>query len=302
MSTGSMKIGNAPCSWGVIENVEGSRITWETVLDEIASTGYEGTELGDWGFLPTDPAVLKNELAARNLALVGSWVSVSLHDEDKHARAVKNALETARLLSAVAGTEPLIILGNDPHTDFLRTTHAGRITREMGLSDAQWQVFNAGANAVARAVREETGLRTVLHPHIATYVETPQEIARFVEGTDPDLVGIAFDTAHFAYGGDNPLEALERYISRVRHVHLKGYSEAAAAHCRAKGIDGVAAVGEGVFCELASSDIDFAAVLEILRTHNYDGWLVVEQDVLPGTGTPRENAQRNRDHLRSLGL
>ncbi|TVQ36514.1 MAG: xylose isomerase [Spirochaetaceae bacterium] len=297
-----MRVGNAPCSWGVIENVEGSRITWETILDEIAATGYAGTELGDWGFMPTDPEKLKAALKERGLTLIGSWVSVSLHDEDKHDRAVSDAVRTARLLRAVGGDEPLIILGNDPHRDFLRTTRAGRITPELGLNDEQWTAFNRGADTVARAVREETGLQTVLHPHIATYVETPEEIARFVEGTDPDLIGIAFDTAHFAYGGSDPLDALKRYIDRVWHVHLKGYSEAAAGKCRTQGIDGVAAVGQGVFCELAESDIDFAAILKILNEHGYNRWAVVEQDVLPGTGTPRENAQRNRDYLRSIGL
>lgn len=297
-----IRVANAPCSWGIIENVDGDRGTWETVLDEIALTGYAGTELGDWGFMPTDPGRLSQELARRNLALVGSWVSVLLHDEDKHQRAVADALRTARLLREVGGESAMVILGNDPHTDFVRTKFAGRITPEMSLSDRQWDIFCTGANLVARAVRDETGLRTVLHPHIATHVETPAEIERFVQGTDPGLVGIAFDTAHIAYGGGDPITALRRYIDRVWHFHFKGYSETAAAHCRREGIDGVDAVGEGVFCDLPGSDIDFRAILEILTEHDYDGWGVVEQDVLPGTGTPKDNAQRNRDFLRTLGV
>lgn len=293
---------NAPCSWGVIENVEGKRITWEQVLDEIAATGYEGTELGDWGFMPTDRSRLAEELRKRNLELLGSWVSVRLQDADKHQRAVADALRTARLLRAVGGERAMVILGNDPHTDFVRTKFAGRITPEMGLTKEEWRTFCIGANSVARAVREETGLRTVLHPHIATHVETPEEIDRFVEGTDPDLIGIAFDTAHIAYGGGDPVATLERYIDRVRHVHFKGYSRAAAARCRENGIDGVDAVGEGVFCELSRSDIDLSQIIELLTNHGYDGWGVVEQDVLPGSGTPKENARRNREFLRSLGV
>lgn len=297
-----IRIGNAPCSWGVIENVEGNRITWETVLDEIAATGYEGTELGDWGFMPTDPSRLKDELAKRDLAMIGSWVSVYLHDPDKHQRSINDAVRTARLLAAVGGSDPVIVLGNDPHTDFVRTANAGRVTPEMGLSGDQWKIFAEAANSVARAVKKEAGLRTVFHPHIATYVETPAEITAFLDGTDPDLVGIAYDTAHIAYGGGDPIAFLRTNISRVRHVHFKGYSEKAAAHCRANRIDGVAAVGEGVFCELSGSDIDFSEVLSVLTEKNYDGWIVVEQDVLPGTGTPRDNAQRNRDFLRGIGI
>jgi len=297
-----IRIANAPCSWGIIENVEGTRTTWETVLDEIAATGYVGTELGDWGFMPTDPQVLSAELERRNLDLVGAWVSVHLHDPDKLATDTADALRTAALVAAVGGPDALIILGNDPHTDFMRTKHAGRITESMGLTEEQWKVFGAGANAVARAVREQTGLRTVLHPHVATYVETPAEIQRFVEVTDANLVGLAFDTAHFAYGGSDPVAALKRYIHRVWHIHFKGYSEAAAAECRAEKIDAVDAVGRGVFCDLAGSDLDYAAFLEVLQSNNYQGWIVVEQDVLPGTGTPKDNARRNRDFIAALGL
>ncbi|MFP4152902.1 MAG: TIM barrel protein [Alkalispirochaeta sp.] len=297
-----IRVANAPCSWGVIENVEGSRLTYENVLDEIAETGYAGTELGDWGFMPTDPGALAAALEKRGLALVGSWVSVYLHDPSRLEQSISEAVRTARLLRAVGGEEAVIVLGNDPHTDIIRTNNAGRITPDMGLTPAQFRKFTDGANAVARAIRDETGLRTVFHPHIATFVETPDEIRQFVDGTDPDLVGIAFDTAHIAYGGGDPVEALRRYGDRVRHVHFKGYSEAAAAKCRAEKIDGVAAVGEGVFCELAGSDIDFPAILSVLREIGYDGWIVNEQDVLPGTGTPKENARRNREFMRSIGI
>lgn len=295
-----IRVGNAPCSWGVIENVQGSRTTWETVLDEIASTGYAGTELGDWGFMPTDPGVLRTELKRRDLQLIGAWVSVHLHDIDKRARDASDALRTARLIAEVRGADGIIILGNDPHTDFVRTKFAGRVTSDMGLSKENWKIFGDGANSIAAKIREEFGLRTVLHPHVATYVETPAEISAFLSATDPELVGIAFDTAHIAYGGSDPVETLKQFIDRVWHVHFKGYSQAAATECRTLGIDAVEAVGRGVFCDLESSDVDFGAILTILQDHMYEGWIVVEQDVLPGTGTPKENAYRNREFIRSL--
>ncbi len=47
-----IKIANAPCSWGVLEfELEGKFLGYEQVLNEIAETGYAGTELGDWGFM-----------------------------------------------------------------------------------------------------------------------------------------------------------------------------------------------------------------------------------------------------------
>src|ERR1700724_489419 len=94
-------VGNAPVSWGVIENVEGERGGYARVLDEMHETGFAGTELGDWGFMPTDPTVLRQELAARNLKLLASWVSVYLHDAGRHAASEADAVRTARLLAEV---------------------------------------------------------------------------------------------------------------------------------------------------------------------------------------------------------
>ena len=132
--TRKISIGNAPCSWGVIENVEGSRGGYAQVLDEMQETGYLGTELGDWGFMPTDPAVLAGELAARNLKLLSSWVSVKLHDADCHAASEADAVRTARQLATVGGPDCLIVLGNDPYMDPMRTLDAGRIRPDQGMS------------------------------------------------------------------------------------------------------------------------------------------------------------------------
>ena len=101
MTNAKIRVGNAPVSWGVIENVAGERGGYVRVLDEMQETGFEGTELGDWGFLPTDPVVLSQELATRNLKLLASWVSVYLHDPSRLAESEAAAVRTARLLAEV---------------------------------------------------------------------------------------------------------------------------------------------------------------------------------------------------------
>lgn len=295
-------VGNAPCSWGVIEGVEGLRGGYVQVIDEMHETGYVGTELGDWGFMPTDTEELRAELKARELKLLASWVSVWLHDADRHAESEADAVRTARQLAAVGGPNALIVLGNDPYGDPIRTLHAGRITPEMGMSEAQWATFAEGANRIARAVKRETGLRTVFHHHIGTWVETPEETARFLDLTDPEVMGLCFDTGHCRFGGGDPLTMLNRHADRIWHVHFKDHNPEVAAQSRIHGWGGVESVGHGLFCELGKGDVDFPGVLARLRELNYPGWIVVEQDVLPGMGSPRESAARNRAYLRSIGL
>src|SRR5260370_28712118 len=147
-------------------------------------TGYQGTELGDWGFMPTDPDTLRQELKARDLSLLASWVSVYLHDPSRRAESEAAAVRSARLLAEVGGPESLIVLGNDPYGDPMRTHFAGRIQPEQGMTDAQWQVFTEGANRVARAVQRETGFRTVVHHHIRTWVEKPAGTAQTLRVND----------------------------------------------------------------------------------------------------------------------
>ncbi len=299
-----MRIGNAPCSWGVLEfEGEAEAIGYGRMLDELAETGYAGTELGDWGFMPTEPGALRGELARRELTMLGAFVPVALADAGAHAAGEAQALRVARLLAAVAGeTPPVVVLADDNGADPVRAGRAGRITPDLALDAAAWPVFARGAEGIARAVVAATGLRTVFHHHCAGWIETPDEIARLLDLTDPDLLGLCFDTGHYTYGGGDPLDGLARFGDRIAYVHFKDCDPAVAARARAEGWDYVAAVRGGVFCELGRGAVDFPAVARVLGRRGYDGWVVVEQDVLPGLGTPRESARRNRDYLWGLGL
>ncbi len=297
-----LRVANAPCSWGVIENVAGERGGYVRVLNEMHAAGYAGTELGDWGFMPTEPNALRAELAGRQLALLASWVSVFLHDEARHEQSEADAVRTARLLAEVGGPDALIVLGNDPYGDPMRTRYAGRITPEQAMKSAQWDVFVAGANRVARAVRRETGLRTVFHHHIGTWIETPEETAKLMSLTDPDVLGLCFDTGHYRFGGGDPLAGLQAHADRIWHVPFKDHDPNVAAQSRRQGWSGVQSVEHGVFCELGRGDVDFPAILKQLEAMRYNGWIVVEQDVLPGMGSPLESARRNRAYLHDIGL
>lgn len=297
----TIRVANAPCSWGVLEfELAGEAAGAERVLAEMAEAGYAGTELGDWGFLPTDPAALRRLLASHRLELVGAFVPVALAEPGRQDEGVGRALRTARLLAAVAPAA-LIVLSDENGAVPTRLQHAGRIGPGMGLDGAGWDRFAAGAERVARAVRDEAGLRTVFHHHAAGYVETPDEIEALMTRTDPGLLGLCLDTGHLALGGGDPLAALERYADRVWHVHFKGFDGAVAARAREQGWDYFRAVREGVFCELDGGP-GFPDLATRLRERGYDGWIVVEQDVLPGMGTPLESARRSRAYLGGIGL
>jgi inosose dehydratase len=245
---------------------------------------------------------LSEEIHGRNLKLVGAFVPVALKRPEAHQPGIDVAVRTARLMTVVEGNLPLIILADENGSIPERTKNAGRVTPEMGLSDSEWQIFAEGAEKVAAAVRMETGLRTAFHHHCAGYVETPAEIEKLMSLTDPHLLGLVFDCGHYRFGGGNPLEGLKKYGKRVWHFHFKDYQPEIGKQGVKEGWDYFQSVSAGLFCELGKGDVDFPALLAELDKIGYEGWGVVEQDVLPGMGKPKESAQRNRDYLASIGL
>ena len=313
MEEDQILIGNAPCSWGSLEfeGIEGKPVGYEQMLDELAATGYTATELGDWGFLPTDTAVLTTALNKRQLALTGGLVPVALKNPDAHAPGEAMALRVARQLTKVNN-------GDTAHSPFLvladengvigsnRTRNAGRITPEMGLRDDEWQIFAQGANRIAQAVHSETGLQTVFHHHCAGYVETPDEIARLLELTDSECLGLVFDTGHYAFGAGmesgKVLDGLNRFADRIWYIHFKDFASTLADRVRGHAWDYFTSIQHGIFSELGQGSVDFPAVLAWLRQRNYAGYITVEQDILPGMGSPKESAQRNREYLKGIGL
>jgi inosose dehydratase len=308
-----IRVANAPVSWGAITftGFDEEPLGYDVVMDEIAETGYAGTELGDWGFYPTEPAQLRAELDRRGLSLRGAYVAVRLRDPRALNEDLAHAVRVARLMAAVEPdgdrrNGPFLVIADANGTDPVRSGNAGRITSAMGLPEEEWPGFAGRAGAVARAVREEAGLRSVFHHHSAGWVETPAEVDRFLAETDPETVGLVFDTGHYSFGagesGPSVIEAMNRWAGRIWYVHFKDYSPEIARRSRDEGWNYVQSIRAGVFSELGKGSVDFPAVIKWLLDRGYEGWAVVEQDVLPGMGTPKESARRNREYLASLGL
>lgn len=298
-----IQIANAPCSWGALEfELEGKSLGYPQVLSEMVETGYAGTELGDWGFMPSNPDELHKVLDEKKLQLLGAFVPVALSKKEAHDAGIELALKTAGLMYDAGYKNAFIVLADENGTVDVRTKNAGRITPEMSLSDEQWKTFAVGAEKVAKAVKDKYGMRTVFHHHCAGYVETPREVDKLLSLTNPSLLGLCLDMGHYAFGGGDPVAALKKHYDRIWHVHFKDFDPEVGKAAREKNYDYFKSVEEGVFCELGKGNVDFPAIVEILREKKYDGWIVVEQDVLPGMGSPKKCADHNRKYIKSLGL
>lgn len=298
-----IQIANAPCSWGALEfELEGKSLGFDQVLNEMVETGYAGTELGDWGFMPSEPNKLHTVLKNKNLQLLGAFVPVALAKENEHQAGIELALKTAGLMHDAGYNNAFIVLADENGSIEERTQNAGRIKPEMGLNDVQWRTFAKGANNVAQEVKDKYGMRTVFHHHCAGYVETPEEVAKLMELTNPELLGLCLDMGHFAFGGGNPVEALEKYYDRIWHVHFKDFDPVVGKEARDNNYNYFKSVENGVFCELGKGNVDFQSIVNILNQKGFKGWIVVEQDVLPGMGLPKKCADNNRKFIKSLGL
>ena len=299
---GEIIVGNAPVSWGVYE-ADRPNPPFARVLDEIAAAGYEGTELGPFGYLPLDAETLARELAARKLKLGSSFVPVALEDPARRDAAVQTALAVGRLLATQQVKEVIVADDEDP----ARVKVAGRVTARHGWSDAQWREAVATLHAIARALKDELGMRVVVHHHAGTFVETPAEIDRLMKDTDPALVGLLLDTGHAAYGGADPVGISARHGSRIGYVHLKDVSGKELDHVRNTTVPMDEAWKRGVFCPLGEGVVDFPKVVDTLRAKGYSGWMIVEQDVVPDARgrlvpEPAQSAKKSREYLRRLGL
>ena len=188
-----IKVGNAPVSWGVMEVAGwGEQIPYSKVLDEITAAGYAGTELGPYGYFPTESHELAAELSARALQLVASFVPIPLAHAQRHEAGYQDAMKVASLLAQTGA--PLIVLADEMSE--ARMAVSGRVDESRdGMNDSQWCSAAQILTRIAAACRE-LGLSAVFHHHAGTFVETPQEIARLCASTDSDLLGLCLDTGH----------------------------------------------------------------------------------------------------------
>jgi len=271
-------------------------LPYATFLDELKSAGYEGTELGPYGYLPKDPKILKTDLESRSLTLTSAFVPLRLKDPSANVDAVRAVGELLQSLGA-----RFLVLADALWPE--REVVAGRVENSgVALTSDEWRTVVANVSAACR-VASEFQLRCVFHHHAGTYIETPSEVKQLLDRTQ---AGLCLDTGHYVYGRGDPVEAVESFGSRVEYLHFKDVNPKRLGTVRRSQLDFLGGVRAGVFCELGAGCVRFPELLQRLEQIQYDGWAVVEQDVdasLPGSPAPLDSARARREYLRSrLGI
>jgi inosose dehydratase len=298
-----IRAATAPINWGIMEHVEfPAAYPYGRVLDEMAAAGYSGTELGPYGFLPTDPALLRQELQKRSLTLCSAFVDIELSNKSAHEESQAYVARSAKLISE-AGAR-LLVLSDRITPERNAVAGRRRDANQISWSEPEWQTAATAIREVI-ALCKTHGLKVAFHHHAGSHVETPEEIDHLFSLFPADQLGLCLDTGHYIYGGGDAVAFLERQVSRVWCVHLKDVNEMKSAEARRERMNFHKAVRHGIFAPLGKGSVDFPQILSLLQSGHFDGWAVVEADVLTGgvgADAPLANATAGREYLRQFGI
>jgi inosose dehydratase len=289
-----LKIGIGPSAYGVRAPHSDTEIPWESFLDLAQSADFDGVELGALGYLPQDGRRLRTELRRRGLdlaagALIADFAFGEQWQETKRRRTV-----LCDLLVQCGATR--LVLIDAPAGPPRAVEHGAELDRPAWLRaiDRVGEVASYANNL---------GLVAAFHPHAGTIIETPEEVEQFLVDSDPRVVGLCLDTAHYGYFKGDAASLIKRHGTRIAHLHIKNVNPTVLAEVRNRHLSFEQAVAMGVMTDLESGMIDFPVVLEALAEADYHGWAVVEHDISPASlVSPQEVAVKNRKFLTRLGI
>lgn len=282
-----MLIGNAPCSWG-ITYPQGNSYSWSQYLDEVAAAGYRGTELGPFGFLPKDAALLRNELARRELTMIGAT----------HVHTFSQAGSAPAFMATLADLAQLLVSLDARHLVIMDESNAYPAGKEGVLDDAGWRALVSMVRDAQTLVEGQFGLKLSFHPHIGTAVEKEVQIDRLLADTE---VSLCFDTGHHAFWDQDPIGYMEKVFPRIAYMHLKNVDPAVRARVLSGELSVADSYAAGVMCPLPDGAVDIQGVMRLLAERNFTGPIVVEQDVAENAiETPLQLATRNLAYMNGI--
>ncbi|WP_138471992.1 TIM barrel protein [Poseidonocella sp. HB161398] len=306
----TMTVTTAPCCWGVDDVRNPHLPPWRRVLDEAAAAGYGGLELGPYGYMPLDPALVGGALEERGLHVVAGTIFDDLVDPRNRDSLLRQTREICAMVSALPVpprapgqrfAAPYLTVMDWGHD--ARDYAAGHGDRAPRLDEAGWHGMVANIRAIAETARDEFGLRAVIHPHAGGHVEFRDEIDRILEDIPAGTAGLCLDTGHALYSGMDPLWALERYWDRIDYLHFKDIDAAKYQEVMGRTIRFFEACAEGVMCPIGDGAIDYPAIRRFLEAKGYAGYITVEQERDPqSAGGSLADVRRSRDYLERAGF
>lgn len=301
----NVRVANGPLSYGVFEltvrdfpNLPGP----DDVLAEMASAGYDGTDLGPPGYLGEGDA-LRARLESHGLGLAGGWIPVRFSQPEAWDDDLAQMGRILDLFAAADGSEARPVLADGGSPARIANPGRGADDHALGLDEDGWKRLAEGVKRAEELARAR-GLEPTFHPHVSTFIEAPWEIERFLELTD---VGITLDTGHVLLGGGDPVQGMRDWGERVNYVHVKDVRMNVLRDAIADRADMIDSWRRGIFCELGEGDVDLRGFFKELARAGYSGWLVVEQDRIPrpdeGLSESAQAQARNRRWLEEhLGI
>jgi inosose dehydratase len=291
---GKLTIGTAPDSWGVWFPSDPEQVPPSTFLREVADAGYTAIELGPYGYLPTDPAELRDALDEHGLQVLAGTVFSRLHQEGAWDYTWKQVTDVAALTRAMGGEHIVVI----PET--YRDQKTGAVLESSELTDDQWQLLTSKTDELGRRILDEYGLHVQFHSHADSHVGYQPEIERFLESTNPDFVNLCLDTGHVAYYGGDCVELITKYPDRIGYVHLKQVNPNIVEHVLDKNIPWPEAVRMCVMTEPPLGVPDMPPILDALSALERPIAGIVEHDLYPcPPDLPLPIAKRTKTYLSS---
>ena len=291
----AIKVGIAPDSWGVWFPEHQKQTPWERCMDEMREAGYDGIELGPWGYFPNTNPKLQKELANRNLSLVAGTVGGDFLNDESVDEMCRTIDEIAALLKDFPEAKYIVLLPS-MYTDL----ETGEYVMEPKLTAEQWDKYCQNVQRAADYVAQY-GLVGTFHPHVDCHVQTEEEIESLLKKTTVEL---CLDTGHHVYGGGEPVSFYEKHADRIPYIHIKDCDMKVKKKMEQEKWSFAKAVTENIMIEPGKGSIDFTKLYEVMEKKGYDGWVVVEQDLFPvkSFDVPLPIAKCGRENLRKAGF
>lgn len=295
-----LSLGSCPDSWGVWYADDPLQTPWSRFLDELADVGYRWLELGPPGYLPTDPARLRDQLDRRGLRVAGGTVAgfSGLHKPAEFEAILAETRKVAELTAALGASHVVFV----PVPGY-RDDRTGAYLEPAELNDDAWATLVRSTNEIGKQISQEYGVQLDFHPHADSHVQTQAQVERFLEDTDPGNVSLCLDTGHLAYTRADNVAIIRGYPERIGYVHVKQMDPVIVARAEAEDLAFGQAVAMGASCEPPSGVPDIPSVLTALTELDAELFVVVEQDMYPcDFDKPKPIAQRTFRYLTGQGV